>query len=193
MSEIKRAKDRAKVDVRYKKTPSLSVLDEDGLETMSTTSGRSSKSTASYISSKSAPSYGNHDKPKKRSMSSSTTIESGQQLLAPQPPVRHRRRSENDPNYRSPSPDPVPRRRASESNPNYGPPSPDPHDRVLGGGQEEDTEESGGIQAGRGLNSQVADTLLKYIISSEDSNLKAALRELLNQDSEVISSLHSST
>lgn len=40
-----------------------------------------------------------------------------------------------------------------------------------------------------GLNTQVADTLLKYIISSEDPGLKAALRELITHDSKVIESI----
>lgn len=40
-----------------------------------------------------------------------------------------------------------------------------------------------------GLNTQVADTLLKYIISSEDPGLKAALRELITHDSKVIDSI----
>ena len=55
---------------------------------------------------------------------------------------------------------------------------------------EERIKETMGDELASSLSTSVADTILKYIISSEDPGLKAALRNLITQDSECVSSLN---
>ena len=95
-SEIKRAKDRARGNKpRSKNAPSLTVVNEDGFETMSTISSKSAKSNKSYSSSKSAPLLG--DQPQLKKKRSKTSVHSSDGLLlAPSHPERHRTRSTND-------------------------------------------------------------------------------------------------
>lgn len=152
-SEIKRAKDRARAaNPRNKSTsPLLTVVDEDGCETMSCISSRSSKSTNSYSSSKSAPiAISNVARMEKKR--TNTDVETAN-LLIPDNPHNRTRRSANDVLY--------------NDSPPMAPSS-----------------------APVGINTQVADKLLKYIISSEDAGLKAALRDLIVQDSQVSESIH---
>lgn len=159
MSEIKRAKDRARA--AKVACPALKIVNEDGLETMSMTSARSSQSTSSKVSSKSTPNYGGEGgmspggrKIKKRSLSTDQgVVGTKPQHLAPERPLRQRRKSEGE-GERSPTTNEV---------------------KVPG-------------EAG-GLNTQIADTLLRFIITSEDPSLKAALRDLITQDSNVVSSI----
>jgi hypothetical protein len=151
-SEIKRAKDRARAANPRNKSPMLMVVDEHGLETMSTVSAKSAKSNASSksnISSKSAPLSGNAKVATRRS-SEVTNF-----LIPESAHNRQRRRSANDEPYPQ-----APREVASSAPGGLG----------------------GDLMAAGGVNKQVADTLLKYIMSSDDPNLKAALRDLV-QDS----------
>ena len=164
-SEIRRAKDRARTDrPRAKGTPELCIVDEDGLETASTYSG---KSVASNISSKSAPSgsgqRGGEKMKKKRSQSTQedgtgTRKTKSTQLQVPERPPRPRHKSEGESDSDPPPLKPV---KHSASVPNE--------------------KES--------LNADVANTLLRFIITSEDQSLKNALRDLINQDSKVVTSL----
>ncbi len=153
MSEIKRAKNRARAAKapRNKNAPSLTVVDEDGFETMSTISSKSSKSSKSYTSTKSAPAYraGGRDVQKKRAGTACSNPDAN--FLTPGTTERRRTRSTDDMTHRKASPE-----RAGE-------------------------EEQ--------LNTEVAGKLLSYIMTSEDPGLKAALRELISQDSSVASSI----
>lgn len=169
-SEIRRAQDRARIKAPVKGTPQLSVVDEDGLETASTYSVKSNKSTASNISSKSAPgggggsrSRGVGDKPKKKRThyaqeDVSVRMGSKTSLQVPERPPRPRRRSEGEVSASTPAP-PLPTR----------PPS------VLASQSDE----------AEGLNKDVANTILRYIITSEDQTLKNALRDLIKEDSKT--------
>ena len=190
MSEIKRAKDRARAGNPVKGgkngAPSLSVVNEDGSETMSVVSSKSSKSSNSYTSSKSAPAgvggAGGAEKAvgKRRT---STEDRSAAAFLVPERPYhQQRRKSASD---EVPSQGLVrPSLPSSSSSPSFAPSS-------LPTGTGEGLANAGlpGGAAG-GLNTQVADSLLKYIMSSDDPKLKAALRELIVQDTHVTESLH---
>lgn len=153
-SEIKRAKNRARAAKNT--APSLMIVDEDGLETMSNATSKSSKS---YTTSKSAPPLAIAT-PKRRTNTVSTESDT---FLSPHVQQRPRRKSTPDESHYDPS-----------SLPNTTVGSLD--ESMLGGS---------------GLNSSaVAGTLLKMIMSSEDPGLKAALRELIAQDSDI-NSVHS--
>lgn len=151
-SEIKRAKNRARA---AKNTPTLTVVDEDGLETMSnitsTTSGHSYKSTKSA-----PPGAGVRDPQKKRrsqtthsdpdSTPVSTASTTGPLLAAPKQ---------------------RPRGRSVPQEPDEAPPTVTPmgslDESLLGGG----------------CSKSMTETLLKMIMSSDDPALKAALRDLI--------------
>ena len=99
-SEIKRARARAGKPrtPRANNAPSLTVVDEDGFDSMSVISSKSSKSN---ISSKSAPAYGmdKESKQKKRAKTAGNDLEAN--FLTPDlQPERPRRRSTDDSGYR---------------------------------------------------------------------------------------------
>jgi len=175
-SEIRRAQDKArKRPQTTNAAPALAVLDENGLETASMSSKKSSESVTSKISTKSAPGYTGSGKPnggsevekikKKRAQSTQSDI-SGKvsvktKLQVPERPPRPRHKSEGEADL---NPPPVP-----VKNP----------DSVHGMGD--------GTEA---LNKDVANTLLKFIIKSEDESLKNALRDLIKEDSGLVHSLN---
>ena len=152
MSEIKRAKDRARA---AKNAPSLAVVDEDRLETMS---NRTAKSAKSYTSSKSAPAFANKEATsgtsggKKRAGTLIDPPEASQFLT---PHQRPRRRS---------TPDGTAANKDLMSPP-------------------EVTSSSLPVEDGVLNCPDVTSTLLKMIMSSNDPALKAALRDLISQDS----------
>lgn len=121
----------------------------------------SSRSSKSSSSSKSAPLTGNNAAGTEKRRTN-TDAETTTLLIPENPHNRGRRKSANDALY--------------DTDPPVGPSS-------APGGL------AGDLMAG-GINTQVADTLLKYIISSEDAGLKAALRDLIVQDSHVTESIH---
>ena len=177
-SEIRRAQDKARKRPQTTKVaaPALTVLDENGLETASISSRKSSNSVASKISSKSAPSGTNSGKPngggggekvkKKRAQStqseSNTKVASKAKLQVPPPrPPRPRHKSEGEADL---TPPPIPAKGSASL-----------HDKS---------------DSAEGLNQDVANTLLKYIIKSEDETLKNALRDLIKEDSDLVHSLN---
>ena len=216
MSEIKRAKDRARSN-NPATFPSLLIVDEDGLETMSMSSSRSGASTSSNTSSKSAPQYGTTvkaaaGKQKMKSVSSNKRGERRQHHLSPEQP-RHRHKSEGqrEQSHKSKGYEPSlqmrePLRRTSEG-------EKEPLSRTSKEQRESllNDEENGkdpstprvpvkvrsrsdakvqqNVEDGP-LNPQMADKLLRFIIKSEDPSLKEALRDLIAQDSNVVNSIN---
>ena len=102
MSEIKRAKDRARA--ASKNTPALMVVDEDN---MSDISSRTTKTCVSYTSSKSAPPLQGKDVQQKRRTHTVSAETETPQLMVPNSPQKQRRRSSNDEPYNRPSNAPV--------------------------------------------------------------------------------------
>ncbi len=168
-SEIRRAQDRARLQ-QTKTTPELSTVDEDGADTASIYSSKSGKSLASISSSKSAPGgmpgkqQKGVEKVKKKSAQSTQDDSITKKVSKSQLQVPER--------------PPRPRRRSEGETVNVA--------TSLVAIPSEKMDENGDR-----LNQDVASTLLKYIITSEDQTLKKALRELLKQDTDAASILSS--